>query len=88
MILQWFEHWTYSYQKYTLPIKLKNLNNKLFVVKLILKTTIKSTQTWTENMKFEASHFTIKLYSQSEKRWIEHLNVKIHGILADTLPYQ
>ena len=25
LIPQWIEHWTYSYQKYTLPIKLRNL---------------------------------------------------------------
>ena len=46
MIPRWLEHRRYSYQEYALPIKLRNLKNGN-----------KSTQTWTENMKFEASYF-------------------------------
>lgn len=52
IILQRIELWTYPYQEYALPIKLKNFSTK-------------STQTWTENVKFGVSSFTIKLCSSS-----------------------
>lgn len=55
LILSRLELESHPYQERTLPIKLKNLTHK-------------STQIWTENMKFEASYFTIKLYSLLYKR--------------------
>lgn len=55
LIPQRLERRTYFYQKYALPIKLRNLY-------------FKSIQIWTENTKFEASYFTIKLYSLKENK--------------------
>ena len=74
LIPQRIEHWTYSYQKYTLPIKLRNL------IRGIIYFFFKSIQIWTENLKFEAFYFTIKLYSFLRKRDDSNIHMLIHNI--------
>lgn len=106
MIPQRIELWTYPYQEYALPIKLRNLKSlyllllkryiapgffrnlaKVFVIgshsvskkylakqnycktishkvkEMVYFIDFKSNQIWTDNVKFEASSFTIKLCS-------------------------
>lgn len=81
MILQWLEHWTYPYQEYTLPVKLKN--QKLYLLKFAMTRALRFEL---RNIRLKLTVLPIKLCS-SEKRWIEHLSVKTQ-YLANILPYQ
>ena len=79
LILQWLEHWTYPYQEYTLPVKLKNQYNYIYLYSRALRLELR-------NIRLKLTVLPIKLCS-SEKRWIEHLSVKTQ-YLANILPYQ
>ena len=77
MILSRLELETHPYQECTLPIKLKNLTMYYFYncKNILLIVYDKSTQIWTENVKFEALNFTIKLYSYLELYLLKDMNI-------------
>ena len=71
LILQWLEHWTYPYQEYTLPVKLKNLNLKdLYSKKVVADKHIITF------LNLDYKNFSCFRWDcHTEKRWFEHPGV-------------
>ena len=84
VIPRWFEHRTYSYQKYTLPIKLRN--PFLYTRALRLELRIWSLKLPILPIKLYSLPSLMQISILSEKRWLEHPSVKTQ-YLANILPY-